>query len=402
MALMKVVNDILRNMDRQHITAVVALDLSAAFDTVDHNTLLQVLETTYGIKGGALQWFADYLQGRKTRILINNTLSRDKELPFSVPQGSCAGPVLYNLYASTLENSIKHLNMNIIGYADDHTLYDSFAASSRSDEINCINNLEHCIAETKTWMDKNRLKMNCAKTEFCLFGNKPQTKKCVIGEMIVNNESIKASEKMKYLGITMDKEMNFKKFIAEKCRKCNFALKNIRDIRSHLSKSMCHQLVNSLVTSKLDYANGVLDKLPYASIRPLQMMQNRAAKLVLLRKKTDSSTQARKELHWLPVSERTSFKTLCIAHKCVYGKAPEYLQKMFQQEKLKQYNLRSQDKVGYVVPQTKCKTYGDRAFSVNGPKQWNMLPLEIRAIENFNKFKKALKTHKFALTYTHT
>ena len=227
-ALIKIVNDILLNMDSQRVTAVVALDLSAAFDTVDHAILLKILENTYGIKGGALQWFRDYLQNRQTRVLIRDTMSEDKDLPFSVPQGSCAGPVLYNIYASTLEGTIKNFKTELIGYADDHTIYDSFSANSRTQEQSCMDGLEGCLAETKQWMNANRLKMNNSKTEFSLLGNQKQVKKCIKSEIYVDGERIRAGDTMKYLGVTLDKELNFKMFVAEKCRKCNYTLRCLR------------------------------------------------------------------------------------------------------------------------------------------------------------------------------
>ena len=80
-------------------------------------------------------------------------------------------------------------------------------------------------------MSANRLKMNCSKTEFLLFGNKTEVKKSIKHDILVDNEYIKAGGTMKYLGVTMDKELTFKKFIAEKCKKCNYTLKCIRDIR---------------------------------------------------------------------------------------------------------------------------------------------------------------------------
>ena len=101
-ALLKVQNDILLAMDRQHVTLLVLLDLSAAFDTVDHQVLLRRLEVTYGITGTALQWFRSYLTGRTQRVYINQTYSDDFALPHGVPQGSCLGPLLFTMYASKL------------------------------------------------------------------------------------------------------------------------------------------------------------------------------------------------------------------------------------------------------------------------------------------------------------
>ena len=99
-ALLKVENDILLAMDRQHVTLLVLLDLSTAFHTVDHQVLLRCLEVTYSITGTALQWFQSYLTGRTQSVYINQTYSDDFVLPHGVPQGSCLGPLLFTMYAS--------------------------------------------------------------------------------------------------------------------------------------------------------------------------------------------------------------------------------------------------------------------------------------------------------------
>ena len=82
------------------------MDLSAAFDMVDHQILLDVLENRFGITGTALSWFRTYLQPRFCKVCVNKSYSKLQDLTFSVPQGSCAGPVLYLVYASTIEDVI--------------------------------------------------------------------------------------------------------------------------------------------------------------------------------------------------------------------------------------------------------------------------------------------------------
>jgi len=175
-ALIKLHNDILLNMDKQLITPMVAIDLSAAFDTVDHDILLQVLGKNFGVSGTALSWFDSYLRQRTYQVQINDKLSSVVKLDFSVPQGSCAGPILFTDYASTLASQINDFNIQIMGYADDHSLYDAFPANSRASELTTMNNLQKCLVSVRDWMSRNRLKMNDEKTEFILFGNHVQFK----------------------------------------------------------------------------------------------------------------------------------------------------------------------------------------------------------------------------------
>ena len=96
-ALLKVQNDILMAMDNQKVTALLLLDLSAAFDTVNHTILLNRLQKCVGITGGALRWFQSYLENRKQSVRINNVNSEPVDLKYGVPQGSVLGPVLFSL-----------------------------------------------------------------------------------------------------------------------------------------------------------------------------------------------------------------------------------------------------------------------------------------------------------------
>ena len=105
-ALVKITNDILWSFEKQHASTLIVMDLSAAFDTVDHQILLDVLENRYGITGTALSWFRTYLQPRFCKVCVNKSYSKLQDLTFSIPQGSCAGPVLYLIYVSTIEDVI--------------------------------------------------------------------------------------------------------------------------------------------------------------------------------------------------------------------------------------------------------------------------------------------------------
>ena len=124
-ALIKLSNDILWNMEMQQLTQMCFLDLSAAFDTVDHEALLNVLECKFGICDTALNFFDNYLRPRQCKVVINGHFSEPQDLDFSVPQGSLAGPPMYNIYASTLKEEIPS-SIDLHGYADDHGIKKSF------------------------------------------------------------------------------------------------------------------------------------------------------------------------------------------------------------------------------------------------------------------------------------
>ena len=121
-AILKLLDTIYKHMDKQCVTLVTAIDLSATFDMVNHSLLLKVLNQTCSIKGTALRWFDSYLSEHSVCVQINNSVYQELDLPFSMPQGSCAGPILFNIYISTLTSFLGSSKHDLLGYADDKTI----------------------------------------------------------------------------------------------------------------------------------------------------------------------------------------------------------------------------------------------------------------------------------------
>ncbi|CAG2229999.1 unnamed protein product [Mytilus edulis] len=187
-ALLRLVNDILDGMEHQEVTAMIAVDLSAAFDTVDHSILINVLEYQYGVNGTALKWIDSYLRPRSCRVNVSSTTSSERQLECSVPQGSCLGPWLYLVYAGTLFDIIPP-SITVYGFADDHTANKRFVPTL-TNEMDAIRDLQDCAVLINTWMNSNKLKMNNAKTEFILFGSRQQLSKCQTKQIIICGDVI--------------------------------------------------------------------------------------------------------------------------------------------------------------------------------------------------------------------
>ena len=192
--------------------------------------------------------------------------------------------------------------------------------------------------------------------------------------------------------------VTFKDHVTQKCRLAMLNIKHIRSIRDYLDQEACEILVNGLVLSHLDYCNSILIGLPNVTINKLQRVQNIAAKLILKLKPYDSSTQALKTLHWLPIRLRIQFKIACTVHKCTFGDAPNYLRNLLAVNALN-LRLRSSNYEGtkYIVPLTTKKTFVERSFSVQGPRIWNSLPDSLRTNTIYSSFKQKLKTYFFNL-----
>ena len=165
-ALLKVQSDILSNMDNQEVVLLVMLDLSAAFDTIDHRILLDILEKDFGVIGNAKKWFMSFLFERKQRVVIDHCKSSAFEVPTGVPQGNCLGPVIFLLYVSGLSKVISKLFPRDHAFADDTQLHLSF----KPDPDNY--NQETAVDDIRTWMVHHRLFIQSNKTEFIMIGSR--------------------------------------------------------------------------------------------------------------------------------------------------------------------------------------------------------------------------------------
>ena len=197
--------------------AMCAIDLSAAFDTVDHQVLINVLQYKYGVMDTALKWFDGYLRPHQCIVKIGNSTSDKLDLQFSVPQGSCARANLFSIYSSTIKEVIPN-DMYVNGYADYHALHKTFDARCHEDEPETISRLENCISGIKVWMDKNHLKMNTSKTEFIMFGSKHFINKYDTESITVKGKNIFRSDHVRYLGGWLDQTLSMRKHINNKCQ----------------------------------------------------------------------------------------------------------------------------------------------------------------------------------------
>ena len=218
--------------------------------------------------------------------------------------------------------------MDLNGFADDHSLKNTFNANDRLAEKQSIHILELCLGEVKLWMDENHLRMNDSKTKFIMLGGRQQLKKCTAKSINVNGSTVERSAIVKYLGAWFDENLNMKKHITKKCRASMINIQRIKLICRYHTEDSVKTLMVGLVMSHLDYCNTVLAGLPDIDIKRMQCVQNVPAKMILQRGKMDSSPQCLKELHWLLIRCRVKHKILTLVHKCFHGSAPGYLQEL--------------------------------------------------------------------------
>ena len=195
-------------MNSQHAVLLVLLDLSAAFDTVDHCLLLRRLQTSFGISGAPLHWFTSYLMASRQRVSISGALSDSLSLDWGVPQGSCLGPLLYIIYSSKLFHIIERHLPDSHCYADDSQLYLSFRPDELFSQHDAIIAMQNCIKDIRLWMEHDKLILNDEKTEFLSIGTRQQLSKVNISSIAVGSSDVMRSSDVKNLGVFIDDKLS--------------------------------------------------------------------------------------------------------------------------------------------------------------------------------------------------
>ena len=374
---------------------LVLLDLSAAFDSIDHHVLLARLHSRFGISGKALAWIQNYLSNRTQSVIIKNSMSKKWNLQFGVPQGSVLGPILFTLYMSPLGDIIKSHGINYHCYADDTQLYLSF---NPKDFDTARKRIEECISDIRSWMASSFLCLNDSKTEFIVFGSKNSLSHLLSASLKIGKSEVSKVSEVRNLGSTLDESLSMQKQINNTCKGAWMCLRRIGQIRQFLDKATAEKLVHAYISSKLDFMNALLYSLPSNHLDKLTRVQNAAARLVTRTKKFDHITPVLVQLHWLPIAQRIEFKILLLVYKCLHNLAPSYLSALIVPVS-SQRALRSSSKNLLTVQKSRTIRYGDGAFCNAGPQLWNKLPENVKDSASVDIFKSKLKTCLFNKAY---
>ena len=389
-ALLRVTNDLLMTADAGSPSLLILLDLTAAFDTVDHTILLERLHTTIGLSGSALKWFQSYLSGRTEYVSLGRCNSRQLPVSCGVPQGSVLGPILFIIYMLPLGCVVSRHGMSFHCYADDTQLYIK-TAPNPSAAMSC---LTACLGEIKAWMRNNFLQLNSSKTEALLVGTPHQVQSSSITHLTFDSQVIPLSTTVTNLGVRFDPHLTFNDHIKHLCKISFYHLKNIAKLRPTLTLPDAEKLVHAFISSRLDYCNSLFTGITGRNIQKLQYIQNSAARILMRVRKYNHITPILHSLHWLPVSSRVNYKVLLLTYQCINGHAPPYLQELITPQTSTR-PLRSNNSLSLQIPNTRLRTMGDRAFAAAAPRLWNSLPDHLRATQTLACFKTGLKTFLF-------
>ena len=381
-ALTRISNDLLGYLDSGFSPLYVGLDLSAAFDSIDHHLLLRVLEMRLGVRSDALKMLESYLIGRTQCVYLDGVFSDESDVLYGVPQGSILGPVLFCCYLLPLEDLLLQRNIGFHMYADDTVLYFLFTSQQNFDDT---------MNQITTFFSSFRLKLNKDKSEF-LWLKKPDKGTVTVPPLSIPCET-GLSSSVKLLGVQFDQNLLMEKQINRVVSSCFFNLRKIFSVKHHLERTILIELIRMQVISRLDYCNILYVSLPTKLISKLQRVVNVAARCIFcLHAGTPTSAYIR-QLHWLPIKQRCLFKLLLFVHRAIHkpSDSPLYLQELLKRNTPVTrmnyaYNLE--------VPKTRS-AYGRRSFRYIGPTEWNKLPASLKSIPTELCFRKALKTYLF-------
>ena len=397
-AITKIYNDLIINKAQGKCTLLILLDLSAAFDTVNHSLLLNDLHNL-GIGGRVLDWFRSYLLNREFSVLINDTLSDRGRMDTGVPQGSILGPVLFIIYTTQLHSILNQFNVSFHFYADDTQIY--LEVENLEENLDLIRNVYGLVRD---WMYDRKLKMNIEKTECILIGSSVNLRNCTsLESFTIDDIQIALSNKVKSLGVVFDEHLSMRDQVSNVKKKVYGNLINLSRISGFLDRDTRLKLVHGLVLSSLDFCNSIYYGLPNSVLHGLQIALNAAARLVMdmPRYSRDSVTAICIDLHFLPIRARIEYKICLLTYKAVKFGQPKYLADLLAPKVQNPiHHLRSSEDAEMLhEPFLFRVQVGDRSFASCAPRLYNSLPLRIRSITEINAFKKELKTHLFLNAY---
>ena len=392
-ALLCTLYNVFHSADLGKSTVLVSLDLSSAFDTIDHSLLLNHLKTTFGISGSALNWITSYLSNRSQSVKLGKLLSRPQTCTSGVPQRSILGPLLFTIYVSPIASLLSQLGVTQHQYADDTQLHIAISPSSLSSELHKLESALHTLSY---WFSQNWLALNPEKSDAILIGTHQRNNTLNISTINVSGSTVSLSNHIKLLGIILDNNLTFHKHTNYVSQSCFYHIKALRHIRHTLDTHTASLIIaHALVSSRLDYANSVLYGAPSYTVTKLQRIQNTLARIVLHSNRfTHSSTQLN-QLHWLPVHSRIRFKLATITYNSLSTSSPDYLATLISRYQPSR-SLRSADLQLLQMPASKTK-FGSRAFRCAAPSIWNAIPVTICNSQSITSFKHNLKSKNILL-----
>ena len=376
-SLLKMIETWKNNLDQGKIIGAIFMDLSKAFDTIDHGLLLAKLEA-YGFSENAASLLQSYVCNRYQKVCINGTFSESKQISAGVPQGSILGPLLFNIF---LNDIFWHMtNSNISNYADDNTLY-----SMGHDLALIKKQLEDDFSNILKWFYENHMVLNSGKCHYMIFGPHDVNEKINLNGIEVVN-----TEEQEILGITLDNELSFKTHIQLLCRKSGQKINALARIANYLSPYKKKIIMTSVIKSQFGYCPLIWMFCSRALNKSINHIHERALSIIY----EDSLHLSFQDLLNLSNEQtihQNNLRYLAIEiYKYINKISPPIMQDFFILRE-NTYNIRNFNTL--YCSNKKTVKYGTETILYRGSLMWSNLPIEVKESTTLAIFKKNIKNN---------
>ena len=363
--LMEVVNDISQSMAEKKLTLGVFIDLSKAFDTVDHEILLKKLKS-YGVVGVELSWFKSYLTNRQQFVKIDNIESTFLEVKCGVPQGSILGPLLFLIYVNDMYLSVPKLNA--VMFADDTNLFISGADYKTLFKI-----MNEQLSLIETWFAANKLSLNTDKTKYTLFCSKSMEDilPLKLPKICIGNKEVNRTRYTKFLGVLIDENLTWDNQLNAVSSKISSQIGIISKSRKFLNNHAMKMLYFAFINPYLTYGNVVWGSVQKSKLNKIHTLQKRAVRIISHAPRGSHSRPLMIENKILNIYEINLFNFFKFMHKVYKNEVPNCIQNKFTKN-VHKYPTRFSEST-YNCNRFTVNIHNKFSFPYRGPYIWNYL-----------------------------
>ena len=380
MAILEMYNRISKSIDDHKVSAGVFIDLSKAFDTINHERLFDKLEH-YGFRGLSLQWLKDYLSNRKQYVFFNNHSSSIQNITCGVPQGSILGPLLFLLYVNDIVHCSKSLQF--ILFADDTNLF--LSADTFADLMVILNDELNKLSD---WFCANKLSVNIAKTKYILFGGKQKLCSEPSIFIAIDGVALERVEFTKFLGVYIDENLNWKQHTSHISLKVAKSLGVINRIRSIVSSNVLKSLYYTLIHPYLLYCNIIWGGASQLALYRLTCLQKRAMRLITHSPFRAPSTPLFTRLRVLKLPDIHRYQIGLYMYKAKNNLLPFSCAHHTRMANIThRFVLRDVNFFEIIPFRTELRR---KYIGVAGPEIWHVLPENVKTLATLSIFKKRL------------
>ena len=381
-ALMKFTEYVHNGLSKKHNVGSIFMDLSRAFDVMDHDILEGKLEH-YGFRGVFLNFIMSFIRERKYFVNVNSINSDVRTVNIGVPQGSTLGPLLFLLYVNDMENSSTLIKF--VQFADDTTIM--FSCKSFSE---LQSTLEREGNKVVKWLTANKLLINLAKTQSMIFSFKRGNPKFTVN---LNNIIIEEQQTTTFLGVLIDNKFTWKSHILHLCSKISKGIAILRLLKHSFPKHILKMIYMSLIYSYLNYCNLIWGAADTTIMDPLFKLQKKAIRIVDKAHYLEHTEPIFKSLKVLTLHQVYDLNCLLFAFKCIVCNIfPTFKIKVSQSQTIHDHNTRNNNK--YRTEDIARLKICQKSFFFHGIKLWNLIDDSLKN-SSFFVFKNTLKEHLY-------